>query len=169
LHVSKNAFAAMDKLGMDKGVALRDLGYYRGGDMTGAVAGFGRVTAGRWALRNHSPYTAPRFLVPPGPSIGGHDIQAALDIVSGPARAEGSIVATPKMISQLATTVHQRRTQQGESLRSIIDEGTLQSTHGGLAAWMRDSYYNLPNRDLANDLGVSLGIIQKEAGGENPS
>ena len=45
LHVSKNAFAAMDKLGMDKGVALRDLGYYRVGDMTGAVAGFGRVTA----------------------------------------------------------------------------------------------------------------------------
>jgi len=38
-----------------------------------------------------------------------------------------------------------------------------------LAAWMRDSYYNLPNRDLANDLGSSLGIIQKEVGGGDPS
>lgn len=169
LHVSKNAFAAMDKLGMDKGVALRDLGYYRGGDMTGAVAGFGRVTAGRWALRNHSPYTPPRPIVPPSPSIGGHDVQAALDIVSGPARAEGSIVASPSMVSQLAMTVHQRRIQQGESLRTIVDEGTLRKTHGELAAWMRDSYYNLPNRDLANDLGSSLGIIQKEAGGGDPS
>jgi hypothetical protein len=73
------------------------------------------------------------------------------------------------MISQLATTVHQRRTQQGESLRGIVDEGMLNNTHGELAAWMRDSYYNLPNRDLANDLGVSLGIIQKDAGGEDPS
>jgi len=165
LHVSKNAFAAMDKLGIDKGVALRDLGYYRGGDMTGAVAGFGRVTAGRWALRNHSPYAMPRPLVPPGPDIGGHDVQAALDIVSGPIRAEGSIVATPSMISQLAMTVHQRRIQQGESLRAIVDDGTLRKTQGELAAWMRDSYYNLPNRDLAHDLGISLGIVHKEAGG----
>jgi len=169
LHVSKNAFAAMDKLKIDKGVALRDLGYYRGGDMTGAVAGFGRVTAGRWALRNHSPYTTPRPLVPPGPGIGGHDVQAALDIVSGPARAEGSIIATPSMISQLAMTVHQRRIQQGESLRAIVDEGILRKTHGELAAWMRDSYYNLPNRDLANDLGISLGIVHKEDGGGDPS
>jgi len=169
LHVSKNAFAAMDKLGMDKGAALRDLGYYRGGDMTGAVAGFGRVTAGRWSLRNHSPYTAPRPIVPPGPGIGGHDVQAALDIASGPARAEGSVVATPSMISQLAMTVHQRRIQQGESLRTIVDEGTLRKTQGELAAWMRDSYYNLPNRDLADDLGSSLGIVQEDAGGEDPS
>jgi len=160
IHVSRNAFAAMEELGVDKGTALRDLGYYRGGDMTGAVAGFGRVTTGSWALRSRSPYTVPRPLVPPGTSIGGHDVQAALNIVNGPARAEGSIVATPSMISQLAMTVHQRRIQRGESLRNIVEEATLHKTRGELASWMRDSYYNLPNRDLAHDLGISLGIAR---------
>lgn len=169
LHVSKNAFAAMDSLGIEKGSVLRDLGYFRGGDMAEAIAGFGRVTAGRWALRSHSPYSTPRFLVPPGPDLGGHDVQAALDIINGPVRAEGSIVATPPMISQLAMTVHQRRVQQGESIRTIVEEGTQHNTRGELASWMRDCYYNLPNRDLANDLGNSLGIHRKDAGGEGAS
>jgi hypothetical protein len=32
---------------------------------------------------------------------------------------------------------------------------------------MRDSYYNLPNRDLAKELGISLGIVPKDVGGED--
>jgi hypothetical protein len=169
IHVSRNAFAAMEELSIDKGTALRDLGYYRGGDLTGAVAGFGRVTTGRWALRSRSPYTVPRPLVPPSTNIGGHDVQAALDIINGPARAEGSIVATPSMISQLAMTVHQRRIQRGESLRNIVKEATFQKTRGELTSWMRDSYYNLPNRDIAHDLGISLGISRHEDRSSNRS
>ena len=159
VQVSKNAFAAMDNLGLDQGTALRDLGYYQGRNMTGAVANFGRVTAGQWALRSRSPYSSPTPIVPPGPNLGGHDIQAALDIVNGPARADGSIVASPTMLGQLAVTVHQRRVQRGESLRSIVDEATRYKTSGELSSWMHDSYYNLPNRELARDLRDDLGIV----------
>jgi len=163
VQVSRNAFAAMNNLGLDQGTALRDLGYYRGRNMTGAVASFGRVTAGQWALRSRSPYSSPTPIVPPGPNLGGHDIQAALNIVNGPARAEGSIVASPTMLGQLAMTVQQRRVQRGESLRSIVDEATRYKTSGELASWMHDSYYNLPNRELARDLGDSLGIVPPDA------
>jgi hypothetical protein len=162
VQVSRNAFAAMNNLGLDQGTALRDLGYYRGRNMTGAVASFGRVTAGQWALRNRSPYTAPTPIVPPGLNLGGHDIQAALNIVNGPARAEGSIVASPAMLGQLAMTVHQRRVQRGESLRSIVDDATRHINSGELASWMSDSYYNLPNRELARDLGDALGIVRSD-------
>lgn len=163
VHVSRNAFAAMNNLGLDQGTALRDLGYYRGRNMTGAVASFGRVTAGQWALRSRSPYSSPTPIIPPGPNLGGHDIQTALNIVNGSARAEGSIAASPTMLGQLAMTVHQRRTQRGESLRSIVDEATRYKTSGELASWMHDSYYNLPNRELAHDLGDTLGIVPPDA------
>ncbi len=162
LHVSGNAFAAMDSLGLPKGTTLRDLGYYRGGEIASAVAGFGRVTAGSWALRNQSPYSAPRPLAPPGPELGGHDLQAALEIVNGPVRAVGSIAATPEMLSRLARTVHQRRVQRGESLKVIVEEAARHPSRGELDAWMRDSYYNLPDRELARDLGLSLGILEEE-------
>jgi hypothetical protein len=160
VQVSKHAFEAMRNLGLDQGSALRDLGYYRGRNMTGAVASFGRVTTGQWALRGLSPYTAPAPIVPPGTQLGGHDIQAALSILNGPVRAEGIHAASPAMIGQIAMTVHQRRVQRGESLRSIVDDATRHATTQDLNSWMQDSYYNLPDREQARKLGDALGVVR---------
>ncbi len=154
-----NAFRAMERLGVDPGTALRDLGYYRGANMHGAVTSFGRVTASRWALGHRSPYPPPQALVQPGPQVGGHDLQAALDIVHGPGRAEGLQTASPRTLSQLALTVHQRRVQLGDSLGAIVDEASRLTTSSELRSWMTDAYYNLPDRGAAERLGQELGIV----------
>lgn len=161
LAVGKSAFRTMERLGVDPGTALRDLGYFRGANMGGAVASFGRVTAGRWALGYRSPYSPPRQLVPPGPEVGGHDIQAAIDIVNGPLRAEGLDAASPNALSQLALTVHQRRLQLGEGVGAIVDEASRFTTSAEVRSWMKDAYYNLPDRESAQRLGQALGIVER--------
>ena len=159
--VGKSAFRTMERLGVDPGTALRDLGYYRGANMSGAVASFGRVTAGRWALGYRSPYSPPRHLVAAGPELGGHDIQAAVEIVNGPLRAEGLDAASPNALSDIALTVHQRRVQLGEGIGSIVDEASRFTSSAELRSWMKDSYYNLPDRESAQRLGQALGIVEQ--------
>ncbi len=165
LQLSENAFRAMEALGVDQGSTLRDLGYLRGGDLTGAVASFGRATAGSWAFRHRSPYARPQPIAPPGPSLGGHDVQAALEIASSQGPAWGIESVSPALITQLSLTVHQRRTQLGEGLAGIVEEASRKGSPGRLVEWMRDTYYSLPDRDQAGHLGGWLALAEGAASG----
>ncbi len=162
IQVARSAFAAMQDLGLDAGEALLDLGYFQGGGEKGAAARFSKANAGSWAFGARSPYEHPSPLLPPRHDLSGHDVQAALNILGASVRHEGSIAATPKMIRQVALTVHQMREQHGQSIPSIIEQASRYGSRATLLDWMRDAYYNLPDRDRAAALGQALGISGAE-------
>jgi hypothetical protein len=59
------------------------------------------------------------------------------------------------MIDNVAQVAYQRRIQLNEAPYNIVKEAAKAPD---LNLWMRDSYNNLPDRSLAEDLRKGLGL-----------
>jgi len=161
-QVVKNSFAAMDDLGINRGMALAELGYYQhGGNLKSAAESFARTNTGAYALRGQSDYVMPKMgSYPPAERISGHDVQGAMDIIinQGVVGETGGAPASPTLIAQLSRTIYHRRSQMRQSIPETVQSARYFNTQSELAQWMRSSYYSLPHRDRAADLAESLGI-----------
>ena len=155
-QLAENSYAALPRLGLDAGTALRDLNY-RGQSLQGAATGFARSTIGAYGLGNRSGYHMPimtsKFLPE---RYHGADWMGAVNIATnlGPSGARGQ-VPSAEMIEQLTRTVHHIRVQLGETVGEIVSSA---NNAPGIQEWIRSSYERLPDREMASDLGKAIGL-----------
>ena len=151
---SRNLMGVAEKHGIDMQAGLRQLGY-PGTNAQNAGTGYARSSISQAAFGHASPYKNPVPWRNLPQEFTAVDLDVSRQILSSARQHSYSHAPSEIMIDNVAQVAYQRRIQLNEAPYSIVNEATKAPD---LNLWMRDSYNNLPDRSLAEDLRKGLGL-----------
>lgn len=154
LQFSRNIMNVAEKNGLDMQAGLRQLGF-PGTNAQNAGTGYARSSISQAAFGHASPYKNPVPWRNLPQEFTAVDLDVSRQILSSARQHSYSHAPSESMIDNVAQVAYQRRIQLNEAPYSIVNEATKAPD---LNLWMRNSYNNLPDRSLAEDLRKGLGL-----------
>ena len=154
LQFSRNVMNVAEERGLDMRDGLRHLGY-RGAIAQNAGGGYARTSISQAAFGHASPNKNPVPWRNLPQEFTAVDLDVARQILSSAPGRNFSHPPTESTIDNVAQVAYQRRIQLNEAPHSIVNEAAKASD---LNQWMTDSYNNLPDRSLAEDLRKGIGL-----------
>jgi hypothetical protein len=154
MQFSRNLMGVAEKHGIDMQAGLRQLGF-PGTNAQNAGTGYARSSISQAAFGHASPYKNPVPWRNLPQEFTAVDLDVSRQILSSARQHSYSHAPSESMIDNVAQVAYQRRIQLNEAPYSIVNEATKAPD---LNLWMRDSYNNLPDRSLAEDLRKGLGL-----------
>jgi len=154
MQFSRNLMGVAEKHGLDMRSGLRQLGF-PGTNAQNAGTGYARSSISQAAFGHASPYKNPVPWRNLPQEFTAVDLDVSRQILSSARQHSYSHAPSESMIDNVAQVAYQRRIQLNEAPYSIVNEATKAPD---LNLWMRDSYNNLPDRSLAEDLRKRLGL-----------
>jgi hypothetical protein len=154
MQFTQNMMKVADKRGLDMRAGFRQLGY-PGTNVQNAGTGFARVSISQAAFGRGSSYRSPAPWRNLPESFTAVDLDAARQILSTGPATNYSQPPSENLFDRVAETAYQRRIQLNEAPHRIVhDAGRVSDVD----RWMKDSYNQLPDHSLAEDLRKGLGL-----------
>ena len=154
MKFSRNLVGVAEKHGIDMQAGLRQLGF-PGTNAQNAGTGYARSSISQAAFGHASPYKNPVPWRNLPQEFTAVDLDVSRQILSSARQHSFSHAPSESMIDNVAQVAYQRRIQLNDAPYRIVNEATKAPD---LNLWMRDSYNNLPDRSLAEDLRKGLGL-----------
>lgn len=151
---SRNVMNVAEERGLDMRNGLRHLGY-RGAIAQNAGGGYARTSISQAAFGHASPNKNPVPWRNLPQEFTAVDLDVARQILSSAPQRNFNHPPTENTIDNVAQVAYQRRIQLNEAPHNIVNEAAKATD---LNQWMTDSYYNLPDRSLAEDLRKGIGL-----------
>jgi hypothetical protein len=151
MQFSQNMMKVADKRGVDMRAGFRQLGY-TGSNLRLAQDGYARMSISQAAFGKDSTYKNPVPMRNLPDNFNAVDMDAARQILTS---HQPSQPPTADLFDAVAEAAYQRRIQLKEPPGRIVHEAERASD---VTQWMVDSYNQLPDRGLAEDLRKGLGL-----------
>jgi hypothetical protein len=154
MQCTQNMMNVADKRGVDWEIGFRQLGF-PGTNLQLAQAGYARISISQAARGLGSQYKNPIPVRGLPDSFTAVDLDTARQILSAKPTQNYSQPPSEGLFDTVAETAYQRRIQLNEGPQMIAHDAGKASD---VTQWMKDSYNQMPNRNLADDLRKGLGL-----------
>ena len=154
MQFTQNMMKVADKRGLDMSIGFRQLGF-PDTNLKLAQAGYARISISQAARGIGSPYKNPIPFRDLPNNFTAVDLDAARQILSAGPTQNYNQPPTESLFDTVAETAYQRRIQLNEPPGRIVHDAGRASD---VNQWMVDSYNQLPDRSLADDLRKGLGL-----------